>query len=198
MDEFIRCFFIGFALASVIGPISILCINQTIKYGFSSGFSCCLGASTADAFYSAIAAFGVSFVINFLNDYQYIFKLFGGLVLAGIGLKLLLTNIAKDEKIKTKKQNFILNYIAVLLLTIANPLTIILYMSAFTSIPSGPNPIIMVLGILIGSIFAYLFLLGFVLIIKRKSDQKVIFMISKISAFVIFLFGSYNIINFQS
>lgn len=195
LDEFLRCLVIGFALASIIGPISILCINQTLKYGFGAGFSSSLGASSAEAVYAAVAAFGLSFILNFLLEYQFFLKFFGGLFLLVLGLRIFMSEKINGEKIRVKKRSFWLNYSTVFVLTIANPLTIMLFLSAFSIIGTGANPLFMVLGILVGSILAYLVLIICVIFVKKKANDKILDLMGKSSALIIIFFAVFGIVD---
>lgn len=60
---------IGLAIAAPVGPIGILCIRQSLAFGWLHGFVAGLGAATADAMYGCVAAFGLTFVTNFLRRF---------------------------------------------------------------------------------------------------------------------------------
>lgn len=64
----IKGFVIGFSIAAPVGPIGILCIQRTLSGGGVQGLVTGLGAATADALYGFIAAFGLTFISNFLVD----------------------------------------------------------------------------------------------------------------------------------
>lgn len=66
MDIFLCGLVIGFSIAAPVGPIGMLCIQRTLAEGRLSGFLSGLGAATADAFYGAVAAFGLTFLEKFL------------------------------------------------------------------------------------------------------------------------------------
>ena len=65
---------LGFAIAAPVGPIGILCIRKTVQFGRFSGFCSGLGAAVADAIYAIIAAFGLTFVSDFLIQGQFWFS----------------------------------------------------------------------------------------------------------------------------
>jgi len=56
-----------FSIAAPIGPTGVLCIKRTLAEGRASGFSCGLGAASADAIYGGLAAFGLISTSNFLS-----------------------------------------------------------------------------------------------------------------------------------
>src|SRR6185503_14494062 len=78
---------IGFAFAAPVGPIGVLCIRRTFAEGRASGLATGLGAATADAFYGAVAGFGLTAVSGFLLHYQQALGLLGGLFLCALGLQ---------------------------------------------------------------------------------------------------------------
>jgi threonine/homoserine/homoserine lactone efflux protein len=69
-DTLIRGLLIGFSIAAPLGPIGVSCIKRTLAEGRASGFSCGLGAASADAVYGGVAAFGLISISSFLVDYQ--------------------------------------------------------------------------------------------------------------------------------
>lgn len=85
IEFFIKGLLIGFCIAAPVGPIGLLCIQRTLNYGRLSGLFTGLGAATADAFYGAIAAYGLTLVSNFLVGQQFWFKSVGGLFLLYLG-----------------------------------------------------------------------------------------------------------------
>src|SRR5258708_26812914 len=70
MSFFVRGLVIGLAFAATIGPMSILCIQRTLRNGYFYGLISSLGVATADATYSSIAGFGLTVISNFLLSKQ--------------------------------------------------------------------------------------------------------------------------------
>ena len=69
---------VGLAIAAPVGPIGALCVSRTLRHGAWIGLASGLGAACADAFYGAVAGFGVSSVAVFLLDVQDTLRLLGG------------------------------------------------------------------------------------------------------------------------
>ena len=67
---FLKSLFIGFVIAAPVGPIGVLCARRTLLHGRRAGFFSGMGASTADAIYGFIAAFGLTFISDFLMEHQ--------------------------------------------------------------------------------------------------------------------------------
>jgi len=57
---------IGFLIAVPVGPAAALCIRRTITVGAVAGYMTGIGAALGDAVFGAVAAFGLSFVEEFV------------------------------------------------------------------------------------------------------------------------------------
>jgi threonine/homoserine/homoserine lactone efflux protein len=56
-----------------------------------------LGASIADLLYGCVVAFGLTFISDFLIKYQTQLRLLGGILIALVGIKLLISNIKNTQ-----------------------------------------------------------------------------------------------------
>jgi len=86
-DFFLKGLVLGFSIAAPVGPIGVLCIRKTLEFGRFSGLFSGLGAACADAIYAIIAAFGLTFIANFLLEGQFWLRLIGGIFLLYLGWK---------------------------------------------------------------------------------------------------------------
>src|SRR3954471_19787875 len=91
---FARGLAIGFSIAAPVGPIGLLCIRRTLADGRLAGFVSGLGAATADGFYGAVAAFGLTLITNALVEQRDALRLIGGAFLCWLGLRTLLSRPA--------------------------------------------------------------------------------------------------------
>ena len=66
LSTFLRGLIIGFSIAAPVGPIGVLCIRRTLAEGRVAGFLSGMGAASADMFYGAVAAFGLTAVQDLL------------------------------------------------------------------------------------------------------------------------------------
>ncbi len=94
---FFRGLLIGLSIAAVVGPMSILCMHRTLTKGRLYGLISGLGIATADSVYGSIAAFGITIITAFLVSEQAWIRGLGGLFLIYLGLKTLLSKLAKRE-----------------------------------------------------------------------------------------------------
>lgn len=76
---------IGFVIAVPVGPAAALCIRRSITVGALSGFLTGIGAALGDAVFGAVAAFGLSFVEQFVMLHEAWLRGIGGAVLAFMG-----------------------------------------------------------------------------------------------------------------
>ena len=197
MEYFLKGLAIGFSITSVIGPISILIVKQTIIDGYKTGFVASLGASTADIFYGAVAAYGLTMISGFLIEQQFFLRIFGGAFLLYLGFKTVISKMPQKADIVVSKRNLWKNYFTVAALTTSNPLTIILFLSVFAGLDFSQevdfSPFFTTVGIGTGSVLAYVVLIAMVLVLKKKASEKALEIVHKISGLMIIAFAVYAI-----
>jgi threonine/homoserine/homoserine lactone efflux protein len=76
---------IGFLIALPIGPAGILCIQRSISHGAFAGYATGIGAAIGDAVFGGTAAFGLSYVAEFIARYEVWIRGVGGLLLMWMG-----------------------------------------------------------------------------------------------------------------
>ena len=193
---FLKAFIIGFSIAMPVGPIGLLCIKNTLSYGFKIGFAVGLGAALADSFYGFLAGGGLALISKFLIDYTFYIKIIGGLFLIYLGIK----EIKSYKEIPNKAANikashFFKIVVTVLFLTLTNPATIISFIAIFAAIGGssvgGFGLVTMILGVFLGSLFWWLILAGGVSKIKHKISDNLMKKIKILSGFVLCSFGCY-------
>jgi threonine/homoserine/homoserine lactone efflux protein len=185
---------LGFSIAAPVGPIGILCIRRTLQHGRLSGLFSGIGAALADTIYAIIAAFGLTFISDFLLAAQYWLHLIGGAFLLYLGIK---TGLSKPaEKVQMPSHKSLLNdFISTFLLTITNPMTILAFLAIFaafglTSVQgSYADTSAVVAGVFIGSAIWWIILSEGVTLFRKKVSQKVMLWINRIAGLIITAFG---------
>ena len=71
---------IGFLIAVPVGPAAALCIRRSITVGAVAGYMTGIGAALGDAVFGAVAAFGLSFVEQFVTEREAWLLGIGGIV----------------------------------------------------------------------------------------------------------------------
>lgn len=140
---------IGIIASAPAGPIGILGIQRTLKRGLKYGLVTGAGAVISDIIYGLITALGMSFVMDFMTNEQNIFwmEMIGSIMLFGFGLYMFMSNPSKyfdPEKLNSNKGTYLHNFFTALLLTLSNPLIVILFVALFARftfiVPDQPIP----------------------------------------------------------
>jgi threonine/homoserine/homoserine lactone efflux protein len=191
---FIHGIIIGIALAAPVGPIAFLCIQRSLAHGRLHGITSGLGIATADAFYAAVTAFGLALISEFLLTRQWFFRLFGGLALIAVGLRIF---FAAPPEVSTKPGNesYLADFTTMLAFTHANPLTILFFtiiIPGFGVVISGSTwltPAIFVLGVFLGEMGWWVFLCGTLGSMRDYLTRERLHLINRLAGLVITAFG---------
>lgn len=202
MNLFLQGLLIGFCIAAPVGPIGILCIQRTLAYGRLSGLFTGLGAATADSLYGVVAAYGLTFISNFLIGQEFWFKLVGGIFLIYLGLQTFGIKPAQDAA-KLVHRGLVSDYFSTVLLTVTNPTTILSFVAVFAGLGLGKSSgdyvsaTMMVLGVFLGSALWWLILSASVSVLKHQISSNILQYINKISGLVILSCGLLALLSLQ-
>jgi threonine/homoserine/homoserine lactone efflux protein len=181
IDLLLKGFAAGLVVAIPIGPVGLLCTHRILSGGRMHGLVSGLGAATADVIYSSIVAFGLTIVSDFIIESQTWFRLFAGTFLCLLGARAFLTKRAKRGSLADKLCHFN-NYSSTLLLTMSNPMSILVFAGIFAGfgiVGSGSvwgNALPLVGGVFLGSMFWWVLLSVSVGVFHKKvSDNSLIF-----------------------
>ncbi len=134
---------LGFGISIPVGPINILCIQKTLNEGRHAGLIAGMGASAADAIYGMIAAIGLSFVAEYLQDHSVTLRIVGGLMIIALGVKAIVdavrgkTNGNKDDGRRhwiREAASHAGTFMSTFLLTLTNPVTILAFGAMFAAL----------------------------------------------------------------
>jgi len=193
-DLLIHGIIIGIALAAPVGPIAFMCIQRSIAHGRLHGIIAGLGIATADAFYAAVTAFGLALISDFLLARQWFFRLFGGLALIAVGLKIFFAP-PPEMKVQADGGSLLSDYSTMLALTLANPLTILFFaiiIPGFGAVISGAtwiNPALFVIGVFAGEMAWWVILCGSIGSMRSYLTQERLHTINRLAGLVIAAFG---------
>jgi len=195
----LRGFIIGISIAAPVGPIGVLCIRRTLTDGRLTGFLYGLGAATADMVYGAIAAFGLTVIMDLLMDQAIWLRLLGGTFLLYLGIRTLFSKPA-DKAAQTNHNGLIGAYLSTFFLTVTNPMTILAFIGIFAgAMPIGAknSPLILVAGVFVGSAFWWLALSLGVGLMRERLGPNLMLWINRLSGMIILVFGIYILLNRQ-
>src|SRR5690242_18318510 len=194
IELFARGLVIGFAIAAPVGPIGMLVIRRTLAEGRLLGLLTGLGAAVADALYGCVGAFGLTFISSFLMGYAFWTKLIGGAFLVYLGVSTFRAK-PKEESTGSSNVRYAAAFLSTMVLTLANPATILSFMAVFAGLGLGTNggdygaAGIVVAGVFIGSAIWWLLLSGGVSLVRHKLKPGTMKWINYGSGAFLFLFG---------
>ncbi|MFN8469281.1 MAG: LysE family transporter [Caldilineaceae bacterium] len=190
----VRGFILGFAIAAPVGPIGLLCIQRTLNQGQLVGLASGLGAATADAFYGAVAAFGLTIVSAFLIEQQFWLALVGGLFLLYLGVRTFLAKPA-ERAANSEAKGIGGAYMSTFLLTITNPMTILAFVAIFAGAglaTAGGDAVAaawMVVGVFLGSAAWWFLLSGGVSLLRSHINATVLLWVNRAAGAILVIFG---------
>ena len=145
---FFKALLAGLAIAAPMGPINMICIQQTLRFGLWGFFVVAAGAGFANITLSGLAASGSIALFHFLEAYARYLHVLGGCLLIGFGIKAWLkekTSYTFDEK-----PHLLGLFFQVLSVGLANPMTILGYMSLMVELTGDMHQPGMVLSVMLG------------------------------------------------
>lgn len=153
----IKGILVGVIASAPMGPVGILCIQRTMQKGRSYGIATGAGAALSDIFYALLTGWSMSFVMDFIDNPQYIFwlKLIGSIMLFIFGVHMFRTDPRKCIRRSSNKKGTLLhNFTTAFFVTLSNPLIILLFLALFNMLT------FVIPGNFIGQCVGYLSIIG--------------------------------------
>ena len=126
--EALRAFLFGMAVAAPAGPIALLLIHTGLNHGRASAVAAAFGVALADLTYAVLALVCGSALATLLRSNQQLFKTSSSVLLLVLGIWLALTAVrgsaVSDVNGPKREPHGAFRFY---LLTLANPLTILLF-----------------------------------------------------------------------
>jgi threonine/homoserine/homoserine lactone efflux protein len=198
---FPRGLLLGLSIAAPVGPIGVLCIRRSLAEGWRTGFVSGLGAATADGFYGAVAAFGLTAITSLLVAGQFWLRLGGGAFLVYLGVRTLLSKpkplVVADtiDSPAARVPRGLAAYGSTLGLTLTNPATILSFVAIFAGLGVGAasggyaGPALLVLGVFCGSALWWLFLAGTLSALRSRFRPGGLVWVNRLSGVILLGFG---------
>ena len=195
LSIFLRGFIIGFSIAAPVGPIGVLCIRRTLAEGRLAGFLSGMGAASADMFYGAVAAFGITAIQDLLIGQSNWLRIVGGIFLLYLGAKTFISKPA-EKSVVTHRGGLFGAYLTTFFLTITNPITILSFLAIFAGLRLGETngnyifASMMVLGVFVGSATWWLTLSTGISLLRNKFTPTLLTWVNRLAGVIIFVFGT--------
>ncbi|MGC1885051.1 MAG: LysE family translocator [Stellaceae bacterium] len=187
---------VGIVIAVPVGPVGVMCVRRTIFEGKLAGLVSGLGAATADALFGFIAAFGLTFVSDWLIGYHKWLRIVGGCYLLYVGGSALLAKLEARQSSEPDAEGLLRDFLSTFALTLTNPITILAFLGIFSALGlSGADATfaraaILVLGVWLGSMLWWLALTFGLGSLFRSFDARHLKWINRASGIILLLSGA--------
>ena len=152
---------IGLIIALPLGPVGLLCVHRTMSGGARLGIASGLGSSLADTVYAFLAAFGLTWMADFLQGHTLWVHITGGSCLLVMGIWLLFSDRNVNALYQDDSTRLVKAFISTFVLTITNPLVFLVFTASFAGVGVGHtktefiHAVAAAIGVFMGSFFWY-------------------------------------------
>ena len=204
---------IGFIVAAPVGPVNLICMRRTLKYGTLNGFISGLGAAAGDGVFATVVAFGLTAIRHWIEGYSMVLQIAGGALLLGFGVHTYLADPlhgpeircssdrgsgGNGERVSSGNGSLVRAFASTFALSLSNPATLFAFaalLTGFGGIVAGSadasmaQAVFVVVGVLCGAALWWLTLTTIVGQLHARIDAHVMRIITHISGVVVSLFG---------
>jgi len=187
----------GLAISAPVGPVNVLCVSRTLSGGPKAGLISGLGATASDTVYGAIAAFSISFVIQFLLRELHWIRVVGGSLLIAIGI---FYYFKKPLPLKSGNEGSAHSeLITAFLLNLTNPTVVLSFLAILAALRmTQPKAwwlnLLVVAGIFAGSMLWWTFLVVITSKYRDRFDELALRWMNRIAGLAIGAFGIVTLI----
>ena len=193
LDFIFKGMLIGMIASAPMGPVGILCVQRTLNKGRWYGLATGVGAAISDILYAGFAGFGMSFVMDLINNDQnrFYLQIVGSLMLLGFGFFTYRTDpTRKMHQSGQQKGTLWYNMWTAFLVTFSNPLIIFLFLAMYAQfafvLPDHPFEMLVGFASIVGGAMLWWWGLTWLVDkIRTKFDTNGIKIINQVSALVI-------------
>lgn len=183
---------IGIVASAPMGPVGVLCVQRTLNKGRWYGFATGVGAAISDLIYAAIAGFGMSFVVDIIENpvVAYWIKVAGSILLFIFGVWTFRSNPAQQIRpVSKNKSNLVHNFITGFLVTISNPLILFLFVAMFGQFTFVVNNFVpQIVGyvfIVVGALIWWFGLTWLINKVRNRFDVRGIWIINRVIGVIV-------------
>ena len=183
---------IGIVASAPMGPVGVLCVQRTLNKGRWYGFATGVGAAISDLIYAAIAGFGMSFVVDIIENpiIAYWIKVAGSILLFIFGVWTFRSNPAQQIRpVSKNKSNLGHNFITGFLVTLSNPLILFLFVAMFGQFTFVVNNFVpQIVGyvfIVVGALLWWFGLTWLINKVRNRFDVRGIWIINRVIGVIV-------------
>lgn len=196
-EDFLKAMLVGVFAAVPVGPVLIMVLQRTLRYGRKAGAACGTGSACADTLWAALGVFALALVQTFVSDHEGLIMAVGGVLIAVIGFLMFFKDTSKelDTNVSAPKAGFALQTFGS---AMSNPAALAVMLALLASFQldraHAEIPIWLVLvGVFIGE-FLYWQLVSFMVSRFLKVNARLLNLLSKIAGAAIVIIGIFLLI----
>lgn len=198
LDFIFKGLLIGVMASAPMGPVGVLCIQRTLNKGRWYGFITGIGATVSDLLYALFTGFGMSFVMDFIQNERsrFILQICGSIVLLLFGIYCYRSDPTKKMHKSTRpsKGSLVHNGVTAFIVTVLNPLIVFLFIFLFAQfafiVPSRPLEMTVGYVSIVGGALLWWFGLTWLVDkVRGKFDDNGILIINKVVGSIVMIFS---------
>ena len=186
---------IGIVVSAPMGPTGVLCIQRTLNKGRWYGFATGCGAALSDIIYAIITGYGMSFVVDYIEDPHLLFwmKLVGCALLFIFGIYTFHSNPAGEiRNVSHNKGSLVTTFITGFSTTFLNPGIVFLFLAMFGQftfiVPDNPIPQIAgYIFIVIGALLWWFVLSWLVDKVRNRFEERGLWIINRVIGVIVMI-----------
>ena len=186
---------LGLIIAAPVGPIGLLCIRRSLERGLATGLATGAGAAVADATFSAVAAFGITAIMDMITTNMRLLQVVGGTFLMAVAVHSLMRD-PKPLAAEPVAGNLPAAGFTGFFLTATNPVTIMGMSAVVIGFGKTKGPMedgTLVGGIFIGSLLWWCILCGGVTLLRRHVTGRTVHWINVGTGVLLGVLGIYTL-----
>lgn len=195
MEMIVKGAIIGIVVSAPMGPTGVLCIQRTLNKGRWYGFATGCGAALSDIIYAIITGYGMSFVVDYIEDPHLLFwmKLVGCALLFIFGIYTFHSNPAGEiRNVSHNKGSLVTTFITGFSTTFLNPGIVFLFLAMFGQftfiVPDNPIPQIAgYIFIVIGALLWWFVLSWLVDKVRNRFEERGLWIINRVIGVIVMI-----------
>lgn len=189
-------FGIGVLVAVPVGPVNVLTIQRSFRFGFVSGLAAGAGSSVADTIFAAVIAFGLTAVSTFVEGHSVVIQIVGGVLVILFGLRILRSHPHLTLDVPTTSTGMVRAFATGFFMTITNPGAMLGFIGLFGAlgdIAPGEGDWVgtaeLVLGVALGTLAWWTTVAGVVSRVRERFTEGTLARINLVAGTILIGFG---------
>lgn len=194
MHLFLTGWLVGLSIAIPFGPVSMMCVEQSLSRGVLKGLASGAGAATSHGLYATLAVFGAHAAATSLANIEGTIHLMSGAVFALLGIRTILRGPGLPASAALRRGG-LTHYAGGLALALANPMTLLPYVAfAGTMALSGGEtttlPMTVVAGIALGTLSWYWTISSSAWLLRQRLPRALLDRLNLVSGAILIAMGA--------